>query len=451
MIVIKRRLIFWLIKAYLKRWGRIFILCFLVGLGIFFLLKLFFPYIIAAFTGVSKETIGIVGTYTFDSLPDIVRKDVSSGLTKINADGSVSPDIAQSWTITDSGKTYTFNLKHSVRFIDGTPVTSKEIPYSFSNVSVTRPDSYTIVYKLKDSYSPFLVTVARPIFKSGFVGIGPYAIKKAETNGPFIQSLTLTSNDRTPALKIYVFYPTEDALKVAYALGEITTAENITTISFKDTTFTKFPHTHIVKSTNYEQLVAIFYNTQDKNLSDKKLRDALSYALPNEFSGGERAISSIPPISWAYNNGIDRSQDYAHAKLLLNASVGESAAQYPEFVISTLPKFLSTAKAIQSSWKQLGIQSKIQIVDSLPQTFQVYLGSFTVPKDPDQYTLWHSFQENNITNFKSTRIDTLLEDGRKTVGQPDRLKIYQDFQKYLQDEQPASFLYFPYNYSVNRK
>lgn len=451
MIVIKRRLIFWLLRAYLKRWGRILLICFVLGLAIFFILKSSFPYIIAAFTGVSKETVGIAGVYTINTLPEAVTNDVSRGLTKIDNSGKPVPDVASSWQVQNDGKTYVFHLRRNITFVDGSPLTSKDIQFSFSGVTTSRPDPYTITYKLHDSYSPFLTTLSRPIFKDGYVGLGPYRIKKIDSNGQFLQSLTLTSTTATPALKIYDFYPTQDSLKVAYSLGEITQALNLSDISFQSTSFTHFPHTAITKSTDYSQLVTIFYNTQDKNLSDKKLRDALSYALPNIFSEGERAVSSIPPFSFAYNNGIERQQDRVHSNLLLEASLGNDAHAYPTFTITTFPKYKNLAKEIQAAWEKIGIQTDVKVVDSIPQVFQIYLGSFNVPQDPDQYTLWHSYQENNITNFKNTRIDKLLEDGRKTADVNERIKTYQDFQKYLQDEQPASFLYFPYNYTVTRK
>ncbi len=450
MIVIKRRLIFWLLRAYLKKWGKYIIVSFLVGLAGFFILKSSFPYIIAAFTGVSKETVGVVGAYNLEDLPPSIIHEVSKGLTQIDADGTVKPDLATSWEVQDNGKVYVFHLKKGLTFSDGTPFTSKEITTSFANVNVERPTADTIIYKLQDSYAPFLVTVSRPIFNNGYVGIGAYKIKQAKLNGNFLESLTLASSTQVPALRIYQFYPTQDALKVAYALGEITRAQNLSDITFQDSSFTKFVHTTIVKNTNYSQLVTIFYNTQDKNLSDKKLRDALSYALPNQFTDGERAYSPIPPTQWAFNAEIQRPQDVTHAKLLLEASLGKDIENFPPIIISTMPKYEQTAKDIQAAWKQVGISSKIDIVDGLPQVFQVYLGNFNVPKDPDQYTLWHSYQGNNISGYRSLRIDKLLEDGRKTLDMTERIKIYTDFQKYLQDDQPASFLYFPYNYTLTR-
>jgi peptide/nickel transport system substrate-binding protein len=97
------------------------------------------------------------------------------------------------------------------------------------------------------------------------------------------------------------------------------------------------------------------------------------------------------------------------------------------------------------------VQTTIETTDSIPTTFQLFLGDFTVPKDPDQYVLWHSDQVDNITHYKSLRIDKLLEDGRKTVNVSDRQQIYNDFQKYLVDDAPAAFLYFPYEYTITRK
>lgn len=450
MIVIKKRLIFWLLKAYIKKWGKALFLSFLLGLIIFFLLKSSFPYIIAAFTGVSKQTIGVLGAYTLDNLPSSILQDISQGLTKVNANGTIAPGVALSWDIKNNGKLYLFHLKKNLRFSDGTPLTCKDISLNFSGASKICVDNNTLAYTLTDVYSPFLVSVSRPIFKSGLVGIGNYRIKRAQVNGSFVESLTLTSTTVTPALKIYQFYPTQDALKVAFALGEINQALNVTSISFQNTTLTSFPRTTIDKSTNYDQLVALFYNTKDKDLSNKALRDALSYSFPNTFVYGRRAFSPIPPTSWAYDQSVERLQDVTHARLLLAAAYGKNPTSLPHLTITTLPRYQNVALAVEKSWRLLGITSKIEVVDSLPPVFQIYLGSFSVPQDPDQYTLWHSYQGNNITNYSSVRIDTLLEEGRKTLGTTDRLKLYQEFQKYLIDDQPATFLYFPYEYTVTK-
>lgn len=451
-MAVNRRLIFWLLRAYIQKWGKAIFAFFVLGLIIFFLLQTIVISFITKITSENKQSIGIVGTYTVDSLPNSLLGLISAGLTKVSPDGSVHPDLATSWDITDNGKTYTFHLKKDQFFSDGTPFTAKDIPFSFTNVTTSTPNTFTIVFHLKDSYAPFLVTVSRPIFKKDFVGIGRYKVKNVALNGAFIQSLSIASMANPGIVRVYQFYPTEDALKLAYALGEISIAQDIDSTQFQQTNFSAFPNTHIAKTTDYTTLVTLFYNTADKILSDPKLRDALSYTIPNTFPEGERAYSPLSPLSWAYQDTNPHLQDFTHAKLLLEASLGTNAQAYPHITISTLAKYQSIAQQIQTLWKQLGIATKIEVVTTVPTTFQVYLGDFHLPQDPDQYTLWHSYQDNNITNFnKDLRIDKLLEDGRKTLDLSERIKIYADFQKYLINEEPATFLYFPYSYTLTRK
>ena len=82
--------------------------------------------------------------------------------------------------------------------------------------------------------------------------------------------------------------------------------------------------------------------------------------------------------------------------------------------------------------------------------FDVLIASQEIPSDPDQYHLWHSTQATNIAGLASPRIDKLLEDGRKTMEEDKRIKIYHDFQKYLLEEAPAAFLFHPKLYTIER-
>lgn len=451
-MAVNRRLVFWLVRAYIQKWGKAIFAFFILGLIIFFLLQTVVISFVTKITSENKQVIGVVGTYTVDTLPSSILQLISHGLTSVSANGSIHPDLATSWKISDGGKTYLFHLKKNQHFSDGTLFTSKQIPASFANVTVQRPDDYTIVFHLKDSYAPFLITASRPIFKDGFVGLGDYKVTSVQDNSSFIQSLSLMKITDSSTKRIYQFYPTADALKLAFALGEISVAQNVPDLSFQKTQLSSFSNTIITKGVDYTTLVTLFYNTTDRVLSDPKLREAFSYTIPNTFSEGQRAYSPISPLSWAYLNNNPHQLDYTHAKLLLEASLGTDTKTYPKLTISTLAKYEPLAKTIQASWKKIGISSQIVVVNTVPSTFQVYLGDFHLPEDPDQYTLWHSYQDNNITNLnKDVRIDKLLEDGRKTIDQNERTKIYADFQKYLINDQPATFLYFPYSYTITRK
>lgn len=450
MAVFRRRLVFWLLKAYLKKWGRVFVISFVLGL-IIFIGVIFFLQNYSHLLPQRKEVIGVVGAYELDSLPQSILANFSRGLTKIDAAGKVLPDVASSWEIKDNGKTYVFKLHDNLNFAEGRKVTSKDIQYEFKDVRVERPDNNTIIFYLQEAYSPFLVTVSRPIFLKGLEGISQNKITDIEINGTFVASLdAITTQEEIKKSFSYIFYPNQEALKTAFLLGEITKVEGLQDVIYQNTEFSDHKNTNVTKEVNYNQLVTLFYNTKDSNLSDPNLRRALSYAIPNTFLHGERAYLPYPQTSQYYNpQAIEGGQDLDHAGALIRASLGEKTNV--TFVMKTLSRYTETAEAIAKEWKKVGVTIKIEEVDSVPDTFQLYLGDFNVPKDPDQYTLWHSTSPSNITKIDDKRLDKLMEDGRNSTDEIERRRFYADFQKFLLDEAPASFLYFPTSYTVTRK
>lgn len=450
MIVLRKRLVFWLIKAYIKRWGRNIIIYFGIGLFIFFVLNFTLPYFITLVPFVEKETIGMIGPYTVDNLPEEILSKVSKGLTRTEKDGSVKPDIAEKWKIAPNGKAYAFYLRKNIHFSDGTELTSDHINYGFSDVSVTRPDKYTIVFNLKDTYSPFLASVSRPIFKKGFIGVGDYKIKKIKLNGNFVESVELYSEKSHKVFMYQLFYPTLTSLKTAFVLGEASKIVNLPDISFKNTTFNSFKNALVEKKINYTKLATLFYNTKDSLLSSRTLREGLSYTMPDNFLKGERNPSPLSSNSYANQKGIiTYQQDLEHAKLLIDKSETSTNSGKISLTIDTLSKYEETAKVIVNTWKKLNIDTAIRTVNQVPPSFQIFLGEFNLSSDPDQYTLWHSDQINNITHYDNKRIDKLLEDGRKELDIEKRIAIYSDFQKYIFSDPPASFLFFPYYYNVS--
>src|SRR6185437_12760969 len=119
MAVIRKRLIFWLIKAYFKKSGKIILICFLLGLLIFFGLLFTAKYYSHFFPFSRDKIVGIVGAYTEDALPAQITDKLSTGLTTAEQDGTVKPGLASSWDILDNGKTYRFHLKQGIHFSDG--------------------------------------------------------------------------------------------------------------------------------------------------------------------------------------------------------------------------------------------------------------------------------------------------------------------------------------------
>lgn len=450
MIVFRKRLILWLIKAYMKKWGKTIFIYFVAGLFIFFILR-FISGVFSRLPFDKRETIGIVGSYTVDNLPGQILSQISYGLTRANEDGTASPLAAEKWKIINNGKVYVFYLKKDIYFSDGTNLTSDLIRYNFSDVAVEHPNKYTIVFKLKDNYSPFLITVSRPIFKKGFNGIGEYRIKNIRLNGNFVESLDLAGRRGQKAIA-YQFYPTAASVKDAFILGEISGIQGLADIQFRNTGFDKFKNTEVKKSVDYRKLVTLFYNNRNDLVSSKNLREALSFSIPDSFEEGIRNSTPLSPLSFAAQKGLAvYNQDLSHAKLLLDKAKSASPGAELSLTLDTLSRFEPAAKKISKIWESLGIKVKVQVVDKIPQNFQVFLGEFNVSLDPDQYVLWHSEQTTNITHYVNLRIDKILEDGRKEVDIEKRKTIYADFQKFIFADPPAAFLYFPYTYEVTRK
>jgi oligopeptide transport system substrate-binding protein len=53
-----------------------------------------------------------------------------TGLVQLNDKLQVEPQLASSWDVSSDGLTYTFHLRHNLKFSDGTPLTSTDVAYS---------------------------------------------------------------------------------------------------------------------------------------------------------------------------------------------------------------------------------------------------------------------------------------------------------------------------------
>src|SRR5262245_4427911 len=60
-----------------------------------------------------------------------VQRDLYEGLVSEAPNGEIVPGVAESWTASDDGKTYVFNLRHDARWSNGDPVTSADFVYGF--------------------------------------------------------------------------------------------------------------------------------------------------------------------------------------------------------------------------------------------------------------------------------------------------------------------------------
>ena len=108
------------------------------------------------------------------AIGEVVHYNIFEGLTKINANGSITPLLAESWSMDPDGKVYTFKLRKGVKFQDGAAFDSSTVKFSFErakdpkstnkakgtvfdNIShISTPDAHTVVLVLNQPDGNFL-------------------------------------------------------------------------------------------------------------------------------------------------------------------------------------------------------------------------------------------------------------------------------------------------------
>lgn len=245
---------------------------------------------------------------------------VYSGLMRALPDGSVIPDLASSYQISEDGTSYTFTIREGATFHDGAPVTSADVLFTiqraqnpniksvhradWEGVAVAAPDDYTVVFKLPRAYAPFIQNTTmgilpkhlwEPVTAEEFpfsplntrpIGSGPFMIDKVETSS----TGSITRYDLkpfkdfalgTPYLRriSFIFFPNEDALIQAFNQGDVDSvagisASELNTVSRDDITIRTVP---------LPRVFGVFFNQgRSAVLADISVRRALDQAIDKE-------------------------------------------------------------------------------------------------------------------------------------------------------------------------
>lgn len=448
----KIRYYYWFFTEFVKKNIKLLLLSF--ALSFIFIIGLISlsPYIETFFSG-KKDIIGMVGKYDVNNLPEEITSKISNGLVYLNEKGEISPALASSWEILDKGLKYRVTLKNNLVWSDGEKLKSKDITYSFKDVTIDTSQGDNIIYfNLKKPLPIFLGYLRKPIIRYPLKGIaGFYKVSVIKTKYGKIESLSLTPNKKNlPALQ-YKFFDNENQMVTAYKMGQI--SEMTVTKNAVADVFSDWKNTSVIKTIDYAKLLTVFFNTESKFFKEKEFRKAVIMGLDQaEFKNdGEMALGPIPPLSVVYNNNLKADfYDLDNARKTIKKTLGDD-----DNIVNfyTYYDYANYADSVSENLKQLGFKVNLNYITySKPENFDLLMAFWKVPLDVDQYYFWHSLQkEGNISNYKNVKVDKLLEDGRNSTNPAEQKKVFFDFQKAILDDPPAAFLFYPYVYTVKRK
>ncbi|WP_083864696.1 ABC transporter substrate-binding protein [Nocardia brevicatena] len=158
-----------------------------------------------------------------------VTLNVYEGLVAYKPDSSeIGPGLAESWTVAEDGRTYTFKLRAGVTFHDGTPMTATTLVKSYQRrsavnqapayliadvESMSAPDDSTLVIELGHPVEPFLDYLACPW---GLKAVSPTAVQAHSVNGDMAQGWLSTHDAGTGPYRITEFVPSSHYTLTAY-------------------------------------------------------------------------------------------------------------------------------------------------------------------------------------------------------------------------------------------
>jgi len=218
------------------------------------------------------------------------------------------------------------------------------------------------------------------------------------------------------------------------------------------------------------------FNLKDPRFADKRVRQAFAHAINKQelidgvlLGLGQIATGPLRPGTWAYTDKVKRyAYDPAKAKLLLaeagwkdrngDGILRNKEGQPFSFTIRTNQgndERKKAAELIQQRLKEIGVQTDIQTIEWAAflkeyirqKRFEAIVLGWGTTSDPDQYPIWHSSQNGaeqlNSISYANPEVDALLEKGRATCHQSERVAVYHRIQEILADDQPYVFLYYP--------
>ena len=400
-----------------------------------------------------------------------------------NKAGEVIPWLAESWEISGDGKEVVFTIRDGVKFHNGDTLTAEDVAFSI-NTSIASPytqqmtssmesaevvDKNKVKVKLKYAYGPILGCFTCPetsilnkkayeADKEGFsrnpVGTGAYRLKEWVKGDKIVLEAFPDYFKGKAAINTVTYKVIGDASTALVALekGEVDVVVNpdqsarASIIANKDLAFYEC-------DANAIQLVS--FNNSKGVFSNKKLREAVSYAIDKEaiIMGAKEGVATsvdapiLPNYAGYPDNFKGNPYDVEKAKQLV------AEAGYPNGLkvkMKTIDSeiYIKPTEIIQEQLRKIGIDVEIEIMargkwmeDVVTNAdYDITFWAIVAPvSDADfcMYSQFHSSKTGGNGNFAECKIpelDELLEQGRQSQDPKERVEIYRKACNIIKEE-----------------
>jgi peptide/nickel transport system substrate-binding protein len=424
------------------------------------------------------------------AIGEVVHYNILEGLTKINLNGSISPLLAESWTVDPDGKLYTFKLRRGVKFHDGEAFDASDVKFSFErakadgstnkakkavfdNISrIETPDPHTVMLVLNQADGNFLfrmgentavildpktaaTTATRP------VGTGPFRFEDWKKGA----SISMVKNEayRNAAAvklkKVTFRFINDPAAQVAALLaGDIDgmprfgAPQNLKQFQ-SDKRFT-------VEIGGTEGKTIVSINNKKKPFDDVRVRRAIAAAVDRkaiidgamEGYGAPIGSHMVPSDAGYVDLTKVNPYDPEKAKALLK----EAGVTTPLNVTLSLPPPQYARKGgeiVAAQLAKVGINAKIENVEWAQWLSGPFKGNFDLtiishvePLDFDRYA-----DPNYYWGYDSKAYRDLLAKYNATIDPAARLKLAGDIQRMLATDSVNAYLFQLPQFAVSRK
>ncbi|MGO4670797.1 ABC transporter substrate-binding protein [Bosea sp. 2RAB26] len=373
----------------------------------------------------NSTTIPNLNTQMTSSVPALFAADVwADGLMTYDREANRVPRLAKSWTISEDGKTYTFNLREGVKWSDGKPFSAADVVFTLENFGkfntyltklmplvekASAPDDKTFVLTLKQPLTATLDLFDKEVFplmpkhvyegkdiathpaNIAPVGLGPFKFDKWVSG----QSITFVRNPHyweapKPYLDsvIFALIPNPQQRLNAIVNGEVNwfrpevVQVPATQQAAKRGSFRVVP---IV--TNAPETAVIDFNLRRSPMNNVKVRQALFHAIDRQrivrdvYQGlAETAKNAIPTqFKNLHDTSVNYDTMYAYdpkraAQLLDEAGfpLKDGKRFALELAVISAAPYDAVAQVVQAQWTALGIDVKLSALDQQIWTNKVY-------------------------------------------------------------------------------